>query len=185
MNRLHRGLLMTLAGLSFLFLSCSPAAADNLGDGMSAYKDGNYEKAFELLFPLAQEGNVSAQSVLGTLYLEGQGTAQNVDEARKWFRRAALKGDSSAQFNLAVMHFNGKGGPRDDLMAYKWMLVAWNNGNRTAARHVRIVAKGLSKQEKHEAELAVKDWQPGKPFPGMESEEKDENTPKERKLFVD
>lgn len=184
MIRLHHGLFMALAAIAFTLAVLAPAYADNMSNGMKAYEDGQYEKAFELLFPVAHEGEVSAQSVIGSLYMDGKGTAQDVDEARKWFRRAAMQGDASAQYNLAVMLYNGEGGQRDDVEAYKFMLLAWKSGNKRASRLFKRVSADLTRQEKAAVENQLKDWKFGDPIPGADKDDKDEPK-KKRKLFVD
>jgi TPR repeat protein len=37
---------------------------------------------------------------LGRLYAEGKGVTKDLDEARKWYARAAAKGDESAKKKL-------------------------------------------------------------------------------------
>lgn len=182
MTALHHGLFMALAGIAFTLLTYSAAFAAPLDEGMSAYETGKYEKAFELLFPLAHSGEVSAQSIIGSLLLDGKGTAQNVDQARKWFLRAARQGDATAQYNIAVMLYNGVGGPRDDAESYKWMLLAWKNGNKRAGRLVKRVSAELTRPERAEIEQSVEDWKPGQPSSSDDDEEKPK---KERKMFVD
>lgn len=176
-----RGIVMALAGIAFTF---SSALADNLEDGKLAYDTGKYEKAFELLFPLAHEGDMTAQSLVGSMLKEGQGAAQNVDEARKWFAFASEQGDKFAQFNLAVMMYNGEGGPRDDLAAYKWMLLSYKSGNKLAGRRLAHVISKLTKAERKQVEGEVENWKPGEKRPV--SDDSEEAPPKkEPKLFAD
>lgn len=177
------GQFLALAAIAFILVMPAHAFADKVDDGMRAYEAAKYEEAFELLLPAAQEGKASAQSIIGSLYMDGKGTAQDVEEARKWFRRAALQGDDTAQFNLGVMLYNGVGGPRNDLEAYKWMLISWKSGNKNASRQFRIVSADLSRQERAEVEKMVKSWKYGDPIPGTEKTE--EEPKKKRKLFVD
>jgi TPR repeat protein len=49
------------------------------------------------------QGNATAQSALGAMYMDGHGVAQDGAEAVKWYRRAANQGSAAAQFNLGVM----------------------------------------------------------------------------------
>ena len=49
------------------------AVAGNLEDGIGAYKENNYAQALELLHPIAEDGNVTAQGLLGRMYLRGGG----------------------------------------------------------------------------------------------------------------
>lgn len=62
---------------------------------------------FDIMYPMALEGNVTAQSNLGVLYNLGRGTAQNKEKAYWWFSEAAEKGSIKAINNLAIMYLHG------------------------------------------------------------------------------
>lgn len=89
------------------------------GEGYAAYLKSNYARALRLLRPLADEGDVLAQSTLGLMYYHGRGVEADDAEAVKWFRLAADKGDARAQFNLAVAYAEGHGVPQDFVAAAK------------------------------------------------------------------
>ena len=74
--------------------------ADQLDEGTAAYKAGNYQKAFKLLKPLAEQGNAFAQTRIGNMYNNGHGVSEDNKEAEKWYRKAAEQGDVGAQTNL-------------------------------------------------------------------------------------
>ena len=82
--------------LAVLLFVSTPALADALGDAQSAYKRGDYETAFRLFQPLAERGDVSAQSMLGLMYDEGKGVPNNYVLAYMWFDLAAAHGDGTA-----------------------------------------------------------------------------------------
>ena len=63
--------------------------------GIGKAKD--YDKAFQLLLPLAQGGYPEAARLVGLMKLSGKGTAKNPKEAKQWLSVAAQKGDDSAQ----------------------------------------------------------------------------------------
>lgn len=69
-------------------------------DGLIAYNRGDYVPAVKLFRPLAQAGNVKAQSVLGTMYSRGEGIERSTSRAFVWFSLAARKGDSRAKAGL-------------------------------------------------------------------------------------
>ena len=53
---------------------------------------------FERFLGLAEEGNASAQALIGKLYANGEGgVPQDYTEAVKWYRLAADQGNKSAQ----------------------------------------------------------------------------------------
>ena len=48
---------------------------------------------FDIMYPMALEGNITAQSNLGMLYNLGRGTVRDYEKAYWWFSEAAEKGD--------------------------------------------------------------------------------------------
>jgi TPR repeat protein len=57
----------------------------------------NAEKAAEWYRRSAEQGRISAQYFLGSLYRHGDGVEQSVEEAAKWFEKAIAQGDTSAE----------------------------------------------------------------------------------------
>jgi len=100
--------------------------------GLEATKRGDYQTAFKLWLPLAEQGDASAQFNLGLMYDNGQGVKQDDVDAVKWYRKAAEQGYAKAQFNLGVMYHNGLGVKQDDVEAVKWYRKAAEQGNAKA-----------------------------------------------------
>ena len=75
----------------------APVLAGALDDASAAYKRGDYKVALELLHPLAENGNVFAQSILGDMYVEGHGVVQDYVQAHMWFNLGAAKGGNEAR----------------------------------------------------------------------------------------
>ena len=121
--------------LVFLFLPlllvCSGAVADMRG-AHRAFESGNYKLAFQLLEPLAEEGNVEAQGNLAWLYKNGAGVAQDSSLAAKWYLKAAEQGNAYAQFNYGDMCQRGEGVAQSDEEAVKWYLKAAQQGQANA-----------------------------------------------------
>ena len=132
-------------------------------EGNAAYSQGDYKRALKILTPWALQGNVAAQSILGTLYMEGKGTDQDYGEARKWFKMAAQQNNMSAQYNMAIMSYNGDGGDQDDVDAYTWFALAAKNGNKTATRNLKMLTRIMSTDAVKEAQKRVSEWKPGAP----------------------
>ena len=93
---------MRLLKLLLILVVCAagPAVAGPLEDGLAATQKGDYATAVRLLHPLAEQGNVHAQSILGVMYETGQGVPQDHAAAVFWYRKAAEQGDASAQRHL-------------------------------------------------------------------------------------
>ena len=102
--------------------------ANPLQDGKDAYTTGNYAVAVTTLEPLANQGNATAQYLLGLMYRNGQGVLANNDTARAWMLKSARHGSREAQIELAKFYAEGINGVTDPFLAYAWYLVAGKNG---------------------------------------------------------
>lgn len=87
--------------------------ADQLEDGVTAYNQGDYETAFRLHVPLAEQGVAEAQADVGYLYEKGHGVPQNYAEAVRWYQPAALQDNRLAQFRLGLLYAKGHGVPQN------------------------------------------------------------------------
>jgi TPR repeat protein len=82
------GLMIAMLSLS-LIADNSVVFAGPLEDANTAYKHGDYATALQLLRPLAEQGNATAQFVLGIAYSEGRIVRRDYTEAEKWLLLAA------------------------------------------------------------------------------------------------
>ena len=121
--RFTKTLLTTAFFGASVFSFHSTAWADTLvqqyEQGLTAYKQSDYQTAFKLWLPLAEQGNASAQFNLGDMYADGRGVKQDDVEAVKWFRKAAEQGDTMAQGRLGNVYSDGRGVKQDDFEAVK------------------------------------------------------------------
>ena len=108
------------------------AACRPYEDGFEAYQRGDYTTAMRLVRPLADQGNAKAQEMVGRMYEQGQGVAQNYGEVFKWYRLAANQGNADAQFSLGEMYAEGRGVPQDQAEAAKWYRKAADQGDAKA-----------------------------------------------------
>jgi len=76
----------------------------------------------------ADQGNATAQGVVGNMYLKGQGVPQDYVEAAKWFRKAADQGEAAAQEMIGFMYHKGQGVSQNDTEAAKWYRLAADQG---------------------------------------------------------
>lgn len=79
----------------------------------AAYNSGDYGQAAALLRPLAEQGQVEAQTLLGDLYLHGRGVASDPAAAAAWYRKASNRSFAPAMRALAKCYEVGLGVPRD------------------------------------------------------------------------
>ena len=140
-----------------LMLSFSHAAiADDFEDGLTAAQKGDFATALRLWTPLAEQGNTFAQSNLGTMYLNGNGVAQDYKTAVKWYTLAAEQGYASAQFVLGKLYAQGQGVAQDFVKAHMWSNIAAIHGSsENAASNRDIFAKLMTPAQITEAQKAA------------------------------
>ena len=92
----------------------------------------------------AEQGHVDAQGLLGSMYFNGRGVAQDDKQAVAWTRKAAEQGDAKAQRLLGMMYDIGVGVVQDNKLAYVWSSVSAANGDVEAATNRDLFAKRLS-----------------------------------------
>lgn len=120
--------------LSLLLLAAAfPAVAGPLEDGIAAYNAGNFDKAVQLLQPLAEKSNSApAQEKIGRMYHRGKGLPKDAGKAADWYLKAAQQGDAAAAARLGSMYRVGEGVPRDANQAAKWYALGASRGNALA-----------------------------------------------------
>lgn len=121
-----------LAGVILILCMALPVAAGPLEDAAAAHSSGDYATALRLIRPLADQGNATAQSMMGILYSTGKGVTQSYIEAAEWYRLAANQGLASAQYNLGNLYGNGQGVPQNYTEAMKWYHLAADQGDAKA-----------------------------------------------------
>lgn len=87
--------------LCLMLALASPATAGPFEDAQAAYELNDYATALLLLKPLADEGHVEAQKLLGYMHEIGQGVPQEYSYAATWYEKAAAQGDADAGVHLA------------------------------------------------------------------------------------
>jgi len=55
----------------------TPVVAGDFEDGLAAHEAGDYQKAFRLWKPLAEQGHAKAQASLGWMYEQGRGVLKH------------------------------------------------------------------------------------------------------------
>lgn len=118
----------------FTLLSCS-----DVNDPKLLFKSGEYEEAYNLWLPLAEQGDKEAQNYLGVQYYLGLGIEKDYKEAFKWYEKAAVAGFPDAQRNLGDMYHYGRGVPQDYYKAFVWYFAASQQGHETARRSLENI----------------------------------------------
>jgi len=102
-SSLRAVLLLTVAS----FALAQPSIAAPLEDGAAAYASGDFNRALQILRPLAEEGNADAQFMLGMMYHNGEGVPRSNLHAYVWFSLSMSNSDATSQdFHDAVQALN-------------------------------------------------------------------------------
>ena len=96
--------------------------------GMAAYQQAKFKQTYDLLHPLAEEGNIQSQVVLGEMYKRGNGVSRSLESSFQWYLRAAEQQHAEAQYQVANMYAHGMGVPQDLALASIWSQRAQANG---------------------------------------------------------
>ncbi|HEX5622855.1 MAG TPA: hypothetical protein VFX57_00310 [Sulfuricurvum sp.] len=82
---------------------------DALHEGIAAYEEQDYTKAYELLYPLASyKRDSEAQFYLGMIYFYGEGVPKDIDKAMEWWRKAMRSGHTDAAYRLSEISTSTK-----------------------------------------------------------------------------
>jgi TPR repeat protein len=107
--------------------------ASKFEDGMDAFENKNYNKAFTIMKELVDDsGNKYAKAYLAEMYTVGLGTKTNYKLAFKLAKSAADNGSSMAAYTLGKLYVNGKGVNKDIKLAifyFEQYLARNKNGN--------------------------------------------------------
>lgn len=83
---------------------------DPVAEGVNAYKEKDYQKAYTLLLPKAIEGDAEAQVYVGLLFLYNYGydgvVQQNNETAGIWIKKSAEQGNLMGLHYLGFIHDN-------------------------------------------------------------------------------
>jgi Skp family chaperone for outer membrane proteins len=110
MNTFRRIIFIVVAGLLASPVVAAPGESD-AEKCQSLYTAGDYEQAVAPCTKAAGQGDGEAQLNLGKMYHNGQGVAQDYQQAFKWYSSAGSQGyaDADSQYFLEKMYYHGKG----------------------------------------------------------------------------
>ncbi|MDH5217483.1 MAG: SEL1-like repeat protein, partial [Gammaproteobacteria bacterium] len=129
MPRMLNKLMLLLPSLLWILALVSPVWAAEIDDAKRAYGAGEFENAAGLLRPLARDGSVEAQYLLGRMYEQGDGVARDEAEAKKLFKLAADQGHDNAGQRLALYENADSG---EESVVLEWYLPAAEEGDMEA-----------------------------------------------------
>ncbi|HET6161991.1 MAG TPA: tetratricopeptide repeat protein [Dongiaceae bacterium] len=112
-----------VAGAEQTAAKTAPAAPASAQAGWDAFGRGDYKGALSVWQPLAEQGDVSMQLLVGSIYDYGQGVPQDDAEAAKWYERAAVQGSAKGQYQLGAVYARSAQ-VKNPVEGYKWLTVA-------------------------------------------------------------
>ncbi len=100
--RLKRCLIVI--SIALLLQACaSPKMSQELERGKLTFKNGEYQKAFHQLLPIAAKGRAEAQYAVGYMYYYGYGVAEDTESGIFWITKSAEQHYLPAIQALAVL----------------------------------------------------------------------------------
>lgn len=87
----------------------------------------------------AMKGDAAAAYEIGTRFAEGKGVAVNLDEAAKWYDRAAQAGVVPAIFRLGTFYEKGLSVKKDSDIARRYYMQAAERGNAKAMHNLAVL----------------------------------------------
>jgi TPR repeat protein len=157
--------ILKIALMCSLFVAGESDASEASRPGEAAYASGDFASALEMLSPLADNGDVDAQYVLGLMYANGQGVDQSFYEAGKMYRLAGEQDHSAAQVNLGSLFENCYGnGPCNSEAAAAWYRRAADQGDAIAQYNLGVMygtGRGVPESEWKAKELFRKSAEQG------------------------
>jgi localization factor PodJL len=87
----------------------------------------------------ALKGDPTAAYEIGVRYAEGKGVAPNLDEAAKWYDRAAQAGVIPAVFRLGTLYEKGLSVKKDVDTARRYYMQAAERGNAKAMHNLAVL----------------------------------------------
>jgi TPR repeat protein len=111
-------------------------------EGVTAYDQGDFKRAFDIWLPLAQGGDLAAMRNVALLMRKGEGTVKDPKRALWFYEEAGRKGFALAQLNAAFMYLEGDGIPKELDAAAFWFHEAALAGSPIAQYNLGVMYEG-------------------------------------------
>ena len=116
-----------------------PPPSERFREGVAAYDKGDFETAFNIWLPLAQQADLAAMRNVALLLREGKGTTRDPARALWFYEEAGSKGFALAQVNAAFMHLEGDGVPKNLEAAAFWFHAGARAGSPIAQYNLAVM----------------------------------------------
>lgn len=118
-------------------------------------------RAYEWMSRAADGGSVEGMRSRASMLALGQGVAENDEEARRWYQRAAESresGNAQALLSLGGMLIMGEGGPVDVARGYAYLRLAHEGGDEQAERVIQYLDTRIDASIRAEASAIMTAW---------------------------
>lgn len=107
--------------LSKLALFITPSLSSSLEDGVKAYQEFDYVKAYKIFSKDALKDDKNALFYLANMYLKGEFVEKDIDKAIDFFEKSIESGKTEAAFILANIYLHQKTMEKDEEKAKYWL----------------------------------------------------------------
>jgi len=112
-------------------------------EAMAFYRVKDHKQALPLMIEASELGNAQAMSILGSMYLMGQGVKEDGRQAVVWLQRSIDAGFEDAISVLGMAYATGKAGVKIDIPKAREMLSRCaENGDQQSARMLSMMDAG-------------------------------------------
>ena len=112
-------------------------------EAMVFYRAKDFKQALPLMTEASELGNAQAMSILGTMYLMGEGVKEEGLQAIVWLQRSIDAGFVDATSVLGMAYATGKAGVKIDIpKARKMLACSAENGDKQSARMLSMMDRG-------------------------------------------
>lgn len=123
-----RTLLFSLVFTTLAATAMGDEAQDaQVEQGVSAYDEGDYRRAKDILLPLAEAGHPKAMNMVGLMHYDTPVFPNDPVAECDWYEKAANAGYPPAMYNMSIC-YEGKGRPDEPEMEKAWLLKATEHG---------------------------------------------------------
>ncbi|MDZ4295163.1 MAG: hypothetical protein U1C47_24965 [Hydrogenophaga sp.] len=135
--------LKTLLGLNNL-LAAKIKGQQAYDEGIALREAGNLKDGYLLILEASELGNENAMAILGSIYLLGEGAAEDGQEAVRWLEKSIELGCEDSISLLGMALVTGKAGVKFDLGRGRKMLEhAAERGDEQSARMLDAMDRGV------------------------------------------
>lgn len=143
----------------YVLIFIAAPALSEIEQARDFLETGQFNAAYNALWPAARSGNADAEELIGVMYAMGLGVERDDQRAFEWYLRSSMKGHPGAQSGVGWYYEVGRGMPAPDLVrAYMWYNLSAIGGDPDAAISLEEVVKKMTQEEINQAHILVADY---------------------------